>query len=102
MAISEAMVSSAPTIDAGTSPHILNAVTTRTARDNGVRSSLSTRLVNQRKPKPASKEKRRQLGGGLALHGPTVTLAWLFICRRSHSTQCKLAAAMLLLRRRAA
>src|SRR6516165_7618309 len=56
MAISEAMVSSAPTIEASTSAKIVNAVTTRTTRENGVRSSLSTRLVNQRKPKPASKE----------------------------------------------
>jgi len=56
MAISEAMVSSAPTIEASTSTKIVNAVTTRTASENGVRSSLSTRLVNQRIPKPASKE----------------------------------------------
>src|SRR5262249_26961039 len=44
------------TIEASTSTEIVNAVTTRTTSENGVRSSLSTRLVNQRKPKPASKE----------------------------------------------
>src|SRR5262245_45027472 len=85
--------SSAPTIEASTSTEIVNAVTTRTTSENGVKL-----LIDQAsEPKEAKTGKqggeRRQLSGGLALNSPTVTLAWLFICRRSHSTQCKLAAA---------
>lgn len=53
---SEAMVSSAPTIEASTSTKIVNTVMTRSTKEKGVKSSLSTRLVNQSKRKPASNE----------------------------------------------